>query len=270
MEEGALVPGDSDRERFDRARRIGWLDIDAISKAKVLMVGAGAIGNEVAKNLVLSGFKNITVVDMDRVVASNLARCLFFSDADAVSGHLKAIIVTEGMKRLDPKVEVVAVTEKIQDLGDGFIGDFDLVLGCLDNILARLHLNAQCCLHEIPYIDGAMEGLRGKVQVVLPPATPCLECGMNRSHGRIVEQRFSCTGNDVSVYVPKIGAEITTTSLVGSVQVREAVKVCSGQSEKCIHNLLYYDGLNNTLEMLELDISPECMNHPEKARDANG
>ena len=261
MEEGALVPGDSDRERFDRARRIGWLDIDAISKAKVLMVGAGAIGNEVAKNLVLSGFKDITVVDMDRVVASNLARCLFFSDADAVSGHLKAIIVVEGMKKLDPGVVAVAVTEKIQDLGDGFIGGFDVTLGCLDNLLARLYVNAQSYYNQIPYIDGAMDGLRGKVQVVLPPETPCLECGMNRSHGRIVEQRFSCTGNDVTLFLPKIGAEITTTSIIGALLVREALKLVCGKSSDCLKNVAYYDGLRNALETFEIPRNPDCPNH---------
>lgn len=261
-----LLPGDSDRDRFDRARRIAWLDIDAISKARVLMVGAGAIGNEVAKNLVLSGFRDVVVVDMDRVVHSNLARCLFFSRGDVASERFKADIVAEGMRRLDGDVAAVAITRRIQDLGDEFIGGFDLVLGCLDNLMARLHVNAQCCNQGIPYIDGAMDGVRGKVQVVLPPETPCLECGMNRSHGRIVEQRFSCTGNDVSVFVPKVGAEITTTSVIAAVQVREAVKICCAQPDKCLRNLAYYDGMKNTFDVMEIEVNPDCAHHARKRR----
>jgi molybdopterin/thiamine biosynthesis adenylyltransferase len=261
MAEERVILGEHDKDRFDRAKRIGWLDIDAVSGASVLMVGAGAIGNEVAKNLVLSGFRNVTVVDMDRVVNSNLARCLFFSETDAAEGGLKAEIVANGMMTLERSVRATAITGKIQDRGDGFVKNFDLVLGCLDNVLARLYLNAQCYYSQIPYIDGAMDGLRGKVQVVIPPDTPCLECGMNRSHGRIVEQRFSCTGNDVSLFLPKIGAEITTTSIIGAMQVREAVKLVSGKSAECLKNVAYYDGMKNSLEVLEIDKNPDCPNH---------
>jgi molybdopterin/thiamine biosynthesis adenylyltransferase len=264
MAEENVILGEQDNDRFDRAKRIGWLNMDAISNAKVLMVGAGAIGNEVAKNLVLSGFRNVRVIDMDRVVNSNLARCLFFSESDVADGGLKAEIVANGMMNLERNVRAVAIAGKIQDQGDEFVRDFDVVLGCLDNVLARLYLNAQCCYNRIPYIDGAMDGFRGKVQVVIPPETSCLECGMNRSHGRIVEQRFSCTGNDVSLFLPKIGAEITTTSIIGAMQVREAVKLVSDKGADCIRNVAYYEGMKNTLEVLEIDKNPDCPNHSEK------
>lgn len=264
MAEECIAPGLSEIDKFDRARKIGWLDIDAINSARVLMVGAGAIGNEVAKNLVLSGFRNITVVDMDKVQNSNLARCLFFSNGDVSSGRMKAEIVANGMKGLDGNVTAKAIVGKIQEQGEGFFRNFDIVLGCLDNVLARLYVNAQCCQNRIPYIDGAMDGFRGKVQVIISPDTPCLECGMNRSHGRIVEQRFSCTGNAVSLYLPKISAEITTTSITGALQVKEAVKLISGKQENCIRNVAYYDGMKNTLEVLEIDRNPDCPHHPEK------
>jgi molybdopterin/thiamine biosynthesis adenylyltransferase len=264
MVEECVVLGEQDKDRFDRARRIDWLDIDAIFRAKVLMVGAGAIGNESGKNLVLSGFRNITVVDMDHIVNSNLARCLFFSETDVTDGGLKAEIVANGMMALERSIKARAIVGKIQDQGEGFVQNFDVVLGCLDNVLARLYLNAQCCYNEIPYIDGAMDGFRGKVQVVIPPETSCLECGMNRSHGRIVEQRFSCTGNDVSLFLPKIGAEITTTSIIGAMQVREAVKLVSGKGADCIRNVAYYDGVKSSLDILEIDKNPDCPNHSQK------
>jgi hypothetical protein len=84
---------------------------------------------------------------------------------------------------------------------------------------------------------------------------------MNRSHGRIIEQRFSCTGNDVSVYLPKVGAEITTTSIVGAIQVREALKLVCGKGGECIRNVAYYDGVKNTFDILEIEKSPDCPNH---------
>lgn len=261
MAEECIAPGEIDSDRFDRARRINWLDMNSISRARVLMVGAGAIGNEVGKNLVLSGFRNITVVDMDRVVHSNLARCLFFSDVDAVEGRLKAKLVARGMMALDPTINVKSIVGTIQEQGDDFISQFDIVLGCLDNVLARLHVNSQCCFHGVPYVDGAMDGFNGKVQVILPGHGPCLECGMNDSHAKIVEQRFSCTGNDISLFLPKIGAEITTTSIVGAIMVREALKLNSGKPDSCIQNVIYYNGLKNTMDELEIDIREDCPNH---------
>ncbi|MCK5024634.1 MAG: ThiF family adenylyltransferase [Thermoplasmata archaeon] len=261
MVEECIAPGDVDEDKFDRARRIDWLDIDAIARVRVLMVGAGAIGNEVGKNLILSGFKDMTVVDMDRVVHSNLARCLFFSDADAVDRRFKAKIVADSMSALGTDLKVKPIIGTIQEQGEKFIKKFDIVFGCLDNVLARLHVNSQCCFHGVPYIDGAMDGFNGKVQVILPIQGPCLECGMNDSHAKIVEQRFSCTGNDISLFLPKIGAEITTTSIVGAMMVREALKLASGKSEFCINNVIYYSGQRNSLDELDISIQKDCPNH---------
>lgn len=261
MVEERITLGDVDEDRFDRARRIDWLDMNSIAKAKVLMVGAGAIGNEVGKNLVLSGFKDITIVDMDSIVHSNLARCLFFSDNDAIEGKFKSTIVANGMSAIDTSVKIKPIIGTIQEQGEEFIRQFDIVMGCLDNVLARLHVNSQCCFHEVPYIDGAMDGFNGKVQVIVPNAGPCLECGMNDSHAKIVEQRFSCTGNDISLFLPKIGAEITTTSIVGAMMVREALKLASGKPEFCISNVVYYSGQRNSIDELEIPIRENCPNH---------
>ena len=101
MSEEVVLRADRlNEDRFERSKRMTWMDIEAIKKAKILMVGAGAIGNEVAKNLVLSGFHNITLIDMDYVVRSNLNRCLFFTDEHADKKVMKVDVVSEGMKRL--------------------------------------------------------------------------------------------------------------------------------------------------------------------------
>src|SRR4030042_6643079 len=97
MEERLRV-GQVGEERLDRSRRVGWISLEAISKARVLMVGAGAIGNEVAKDLALSGFQRITIVDMDHVVGSNLNRCLFYTHADSSKRAMKAEVVASGFR----------------------------------------------------------------------------------------------------------------------------------------------------------------------------
>jgi len=77
-----------DRDRFDRMRRIDCLDIDNLHRSRCLVVGAGALGNEVVKCMLLAGFGDITIVDMDEVVISNLSRCVFFREGDG--GRKKA------------------------------------------------------------------------------------------------------------------------------------------------------------------------------------
>ncbi|HSV42335.1 MAG TPA: ThiF family adenylyltransferase [Methanomassiliicoccales archaeon] len=250
-----------DEDRLDRSRRIAWLDVDRVIAAKVMVIGAGALGNEVVKNLVLSGFRKITLVDMDHVVRSNLNRCVFFGEDDATGKSMKAQVVARNASRMDPDVDIVPIVGKVEELDEGLLKEHDLVFGCLDNIMARLHLNAHSYFAGIPYIDGGTDGFSGKVQAVLPPSTPCLQCAMNRSHYKVLQKRFSCTGADVVYHERKMPAEITTTSVVAAIQVREGLKVVSGSEDKVIRNVVFYNGLENRYETFELDIDPECPNH---------
>ena len=243
-----------DSDRFDRMRRVGWICIDRIREARCLVVGAGALGNEAVKCLVLAGVGNITVVDMDEVAASNLSRCVLFREGDA--GRKKAEVVAERARDLYREVRITPVCSKIQELENW---DFDIILGCLDNISARLHVNSHARYHKIPYIDGATDGFRGKVQVVLEDG-PCLECGMNSSHMKLMDERFSCTGGG-TIFVPKMAAEITTTSVIAAIQVREAMKLLSGKKELCIKNVMYYDGQSGATTDLEVSEDSGCPNH---------
>lgn len=237
------------------------------------MVGAGALGNEVVKDLVLSGYRNISLVDMDRVVLSNLNRCLFFSEEDSKQKRFKAEVVARKAAQIDPNAKIEPIVGRIEEQPEDFIIRHSMVLGCLDNLAARLHLNAHTYPRNIPYIDGATLGTIGKVQVVLPPETPCLECGMNKTHMKILQKRFSCTGKDFTFFDPKLAAEITTTAVIAAVQVREALKLTNGQRRLCIRNMFYYDAPRNVSEVLQVDMNPKCPHHEfrfEELADGKG
>ncbi len=218
------------------------------------------MGNEVIKNLVLSGFRRITLVDMDHIVRSNLNRCLFFRDDDAIKKRNKAEVVAERAEELNPEVEIKPLPVKVEAMSERDIAAHDLVFGCLDNIAARLHINSHAYYHRIPYIDGGTNGTSGRVQVVLP-GDPCMQCGMNRSHFRIMEKRFSCTGREVTFFEPRVAAEITTTSVIAAIQVREGIKILSRREADCIQHVLHYDGLHGTSQIFELEVNLECPLH---------
>lgn len=262
-----LRVGDIDQDRFDRSRRIGWLDLGKVSEARVLVIGAGAIGNEVAKDLVLSGFRKITLVDMDHVVGSNLNRCLFFTKADAEQRALKVEAVARGMARLADDIAATPIARRIEELPPSIFEECEVVLGCLDNIAARVHVNAHSYAAGRVYIDGAMDGFLGKVTVVRPPDGACLQCGMNKTHAKIASLRFSCTGKGVVFHEPRVAAEITTTSVVAAVMVREALKAVSGRHDLMLCNTFYYDGQNLVSEEMQIPVDPRCPVHvPPGAR----
>ncbi len=253
--------GGGDEDRWERSHRIKWLDMEKLRSSNFLVVGAGALGNEVVKDLVLSGARKITLVDMDHVVRSNLNRCIFFREGDSTGRRLKAEVVAERARDLDPTVDICPVVGRVEDLPEDSWNKHSIVFGCLDNVAARLHVNSFSYYNMVPYIDGGTNGHAGRVQVILPPSTPCLQCGLNRSHYRILERRNSCTGTEITFFQPKMAAEITTTAMVAAVQVREALKIVSGREGSIIRNVLHFNGLQNTWEELELSLDPLCPLH---------
>jgi len=258
---GRIGIGWIDEDRFERSKRVRWLDLQSVFESRVLMIGAGALGNEVAKNLALSGFRKITVVDMDHVVGSNLNRCLFFTPEDARRKESKAEAICRGIKRLSDEAEPEAVNSSIEDCNESIFSSSDIVFGCLDNINARLHANANAYNAGRAYIDGGMDGFLGKVMISLPPDGACLQCGMNRSHSKVAELRFSCTGKEVVFHERRVAGEVTTTSVVSAIMVRESLKLVSGRRDLLISNTVFYDGQRNVCEEMEVELNPECPVH---------
>jgi molybdopterin/thiamine biosynthesis adenylyltransferase len=248
--------------------KISWLDHKKLRSAKVLVVGVGALGNEVLKNLAFSGVRNISIVDEDKVEISNLSKCILFRVPssefrvrDSGLREYKVDVVKRSLKELVPEIKIDKHIKNIEDMPEDFIPDFDVVLGCVDNIEARLHINAQCYHYQVTYIDGGLDEFTGKVHVVLPPDTACIQCRMNGSHWKELRKRYSCTGVKQTVYRRPIQTEITTASVIGGMQVREALKLICGEKEEMIKNYIYYDGYKNRIEELELGIDPGCLMH---------
>src|SRR5215203_7171615 len=90
--------------RFDRFKLIGWWDQARLARAKVLVIGAGALGNEIIKNLALLGVGNVLVADMDRIENSNLSRSVLYRAND--NGQLKATAAANATRGIYPDMNV--------------------------------------------------------------------------------------------------------------------------------------------------------------------
>jgi len=148
----------------------------SISDSKILVVGAGGIGCELLKNIVLTGFKNIEVIDLDTIDVSNLNRQFLFQKQHV--GKSKSTCAREAALRFAPGAEIKAHHDSImkEDYGLNFFKGFALCLNALDNRAARNHVNRMCLAADIPLVESGTAGYLGQVTVIRKGKTECYEC----------------------------------------------------------------------------------------------
>jgi ubiquitin-activating enzyme E1 len=142
-----------------------------LAEMNIFVVGAGAIGCELLKNLAAMGAGHITLTDMDTIEHSNLSRQLLFRDKDI--GTFKSVAAQHATSQFSPFVTVEAFTNKVgpdedSPFNDEFWEGVDVTLNALDNVDARLFVDGQCVAYQKPLIDAGTLGSKGNVQVVIP------------------------------------------------------------------------------------------------------
>jgi adenylyltransferase/sulfurtransferase len=199
-----------------------------IRESRALVVGVGALGNEVCKNLAMMGVKLIVVLDRDTVETANLSRSVFFREKD--HGRPKPDVISERLLELNPDVAVVKLTGDLDsELGLGLIRRMDMVFSCLDSRLARRSVNRMCAKIGKTWVDGAMEDLLGEVAVYVPGQGPCYECTLTQAEKTRIAETASCRGIALrNIKLGKVPTTPTMGSVIAALQVQEGVKVLHG------------------------------------------
>jgi molybdopterin/thiamine biosynthesis adenylyltransferase len=212
---------------------MSWWDADSVKNGVVLVVGAGALGNEVLKNLTLMNVGKVIIVDFDTIEMSNLNRSILFRADDANKNKSKAQIAADRMMEINPNIKVIAINADITyQLGLGLIRRCDVIIGCLDNRIARLYLNRFCSKVNKPWIDGAIENLAGTMTVNQLNKN-CYECNLSETEWKNIRFRLGCP--DVASRNIKFGKIPTTpisSSIIGAMQVQEAIKIIHGNTKQ--------------------------------------
>ncbi|EOD09797.1 hypothetical protein EMIHUDRAFT_452826 [Emiliania huxleyi CCMP1516] len=145
---------------------------------RVLVVGAGGIGCELVKNLVLSGFEHITMIDLDTIDYSNLNRQFLFRAADVNESKAKvakkAVLAFPHAASLSIDAHLGNIKDTEQ-FGPDFFKTFNIVLNALDNVDARRHVNRLCLSVGIPLIESGTEGYVGQVRAIVKGKTKCFD-----------------------------------------------------------------------------------------------
>lgn len=258
MSDSTLVIDDDDR--YSRFRLIAWWDQDKLAAAKVLVVGAGALGNEVLKNLALLGVGHVYIVDFDEIEVSNLTRSVLFRHRDC--GRPKAEAAADTLRDINPEMFVKPMLSNIiTDVGLGMFRDVDVVIGCLDNREARLWVNRSCWKVNTPWIDGGIQEINGVVKVFVPPDGSCYECAMTENDYRLINIRYSCPLlRQEDILAGKVPTAPTISSMIGGLQTQEALKLIHGMPVASGQALIY-NGIANQFYNTRYQRREDCLSH---------
>jgi len=251
---------DVHEDRYSRFRLIPWWDQTKLQTARVLVIGAGALGNEILKNLALLGFERIVVVDVERIEESNLSRTILFSSEDV--GSFKAEAAARSLQKIAPQARVRSlVANVVQNCGLGLFAWSDVIIAGLDNREARLWINRCAWKMNRPWIDGAIEGINGVARVFAAGTAPCYECTLGETDWKLLEQRMSCNlllreANTEG----KVATTPTISSVIAGIEVQEAVKLLHGMPTLAGSGFVF-EGLNHTSYKVEYTANLDCMSH---------
>lgn len=258
-----LQSSDFEEDRYARLRLIPWWDQERLKNATIMVVGAGAIGNELIKNLTLLGIGRILVYDMDAIESTNLTRSVLYRARDV--GRYKAEVAAERAKEMNPDVKAKAfIANIIDDVGLGVFRRMNVVLGGLDNREARLSINQSCYKVDRPWIDGAIEALNGFARVFIPGQGACYECTMTETDWMLINKRKSCALlTHEQMAEGKIPTTPTSSSIIAGIQVQEMLKLL--HADRNLPTLAgkgyVFNGLTHDSYVVEYQCKEDCMSH---------
>ena len=250
---------DAVQGRYDTLRLIPWWQQEKVANARVMVVGAGALGNEILKNLALVGIGHILIIDFDVVEAANLTRSVLFRAEDI--GKLKAEVAAQRLKELNPDIKVAFICGDItSDVGLGVFRNMDVVLVGVDNFGARIFVNRACFRVETPWVNGGIQELVGEFHVYIPGKGACYECNLPTEAYKEIKHRISCLLPIEEMEQGRVPTTPTIASIIGGLQVQETLKLIHGH-EVTGGSGLIFNGLTNEFLPANFSLNEKCLNH---------
>ncbi|MEE2639171.1 MAG: ThiF family adenylyltransferase [Planctomycetota bacterium] len=249
-----------DDDRYGRMRLIAWWDQEKLRNARVLVVGIGALGNEVAKNLVLMGVGDVVGIDLDCVEDSNLTRSVLFRQPD--NGKPKVDAAARALLDMNADTRFHPIHGNVMtDIGLGLVRDVDVVIGCLDNREARLWVNRMCWKTGTPWVDGGIQEINGVAKVFVPPDGACYECAMTENDYRLMNIRYSCPLlKREDILEGKVPTAPTISSIIAGLQTQEALKLIHGMEVED-GGAMVFNGIANNFYKTSYQHRPDCLSH---------
>lgn len=216
--------------------------------SSVVIVGAGALGGNLASLLARAGIGKIKIIDRDYVEIENLQRQLLFDEEDAARKLPKAVVVEKKLKRINSSIDL---NGEICDLNPGNIEKLfkgsRLILDATDNFYTRFLINDACVKLNIPWIYGGVVASFGATINIIPGQTPCFSCIL--PHLPPPGTGPTCQTAGILNSVPNI---------IASLQATEAIKLLSGKKDNLRKTLLYLDVWENYFAQIKISKDKNC------------
>ena len=231
---------------------------EQVAQAHIMVVGCGALGNEVLKHLALLGVRHLVIVDFDSVERDNLSRSVLFTREDAEAGRRKVDAAADRLKQMNPDMEIRTIFGDIAyDVGLGLIRKMDVLISCVDNRWARYCINRLCMRAGIPWVDGGIDGLEGTARV-FKPGENCYACNLGPEGLKDMARRMPCAGAiRRNIEAGKAPTTSIVASVIGAIEVQEAMKLIHpqelqrGEMTSLCGKMFYYEGQHMTTKLVD-------------------
>ncbi len=240
---------DAQLERYSRhiiLKDVGIEGQERISKAKILVIGAGGLGSPALLYLAAAGVGRLGIADGDTLDLSNLQRQIIHFTPDV--GKSKVLSAKEKINQLNPDVEVIAHQEMLTAANiTQTIKEYDFVIDGTDNFPTKFLVNDACVLAGVPYSHGGILRFDGQTITILPGESACYRCIFLEPPPPKAVPTCSQAG--------VIGV---IAGILGTLQANEAIKFVLGKGELLTDRLLTFDALNTKFREIKIKKNPSC------------
>jgi len=235
-------------DRYSRQvmlEEIGYQGQLKLKQASVCVVGVGGLGNPIVTRLAAMGVGKIRIVDRDVIELSNLHRQTMFNEDDV--GQVKVETAAKKLRKLNNDIVIEELPVSINDYTALDVVDgCDVVIDALDSVNARYSLNKACIEKKIPFVTGAAVGVTGQSFTILPNETACYHC------------LFPALDEDSMPTCSIEGVHPSILSIIGGIEVSEAVKIITGKAPSLKDKVLHVDLENLIFNFTKVSRVQEC------------
>ena len=235
-------------DRYSRQimlEEIGYQGQLKLKQSKVCVVGVGGLGNPITARLAAMGVGKIRIVDRDVIELSNLHRQTMFNEDDV--GQVKVEIAAKKLRKLNPDIIIEELPVSINDYtAFDAVDGCDVVIDALDSVNARYSLNKACIEKKIPFVTGAAAGVTGQSFTILPNESACYHC------------LFPALDEDSMPTCSIEGVHPSILSIIGGIEVSEAVKIITGKEPSLRDKVLHVDLENLIFNFTKVSKVEEC------------